>query len=149
MKSIMTWIVIADGAHARIVLNDGPGHGVKPGPKMEFHGLNAPGRDIVSDRPGRAFDTAGQGRHAMEPHSDPHENEQRRMHHELAAYLDKEAKQGAFDRLVIVAPPKALGILRAELSGAVGARVTGELNKDLTRVPIHALAAHLGPILAV
>lgn len=149
MKPIKTWILVADGARARIFLNDGPGRGVKPGPKKEFHGVNLPDRDIVSDRPGRAFDSAGQGRHAMAPRSDPREHEQRRMHHELAAYLDKEAGKGSFDRLVIVAPPKALGNLRSELSGAVRAKVSGELNKDLTHVAIHDLAKHLGSVLAV
>lgn len=149
MKPIKTWILIADGARARIVLNDGPGHGIKPGPDKEFEGVNLPDRDIVSDRPGRAFDSAGQGRHAMEPRSDPHAHEQRKLHHVLATYLDKEAKKGSFDRLVIVAPPKALGNLRAELSATVRAKVTGELNKDLTHVAIHDLAKHLGSVLAV
>lgn len=149
MKRIRTWILVADGARARIVLNDGPGRGVKPGPNKEFYGHNAPDREIVTDRPGRAFDSAGQGRHAMEPRSDPHEQAQRHFHHELAAYLDAAAKRNAYDRLIIVAPPRALGHLRAELSNAVRAKVTGELNKDLTHVPIHELANHLGSVMAV
>ncbi|MFQ5774987.1 MAG: host attachment protein [Kiloniellaceae bacterium] len=149
MRKITTWILIADGARARIVMNDGPGRGVKPGPGKEFHGPNAPVRDIVSDRPGRATAVAGQGRHAMEPRTDPQVVEQRSFHHEVADYLDRAARRGAFDRLVIVAPPKALGNLRAALSPSVRAKVTGELNKDLTHIPIHELAGHLGSVLPV
>jgi len=149
MKLIRTWILIADGARARILLNEGPGRGVKPGPDKEFEGVNVPSREIVSDKPGRAFDSAGQGRHSMEPRTDPHEHEQRAFHHRLAIYLDGAAKRGEFDCLVVVAPPKALGNLRTELTAAARAKVVGELNKDLTHVPIHDLAAHLGAVLAV
>lgn len=150
MKRIKTWILIADGARARIVLNDGPGRGIKPGPDKEFEGVNAPTREIVSDRPGRAFDSSGLGgRHSMEPRTDPHEHEQRLFHQRIAAYLDTAAKNGEFDRLVVVAPPKALGNLRSALTEAVRKKVIGELNKDLTHVPIHDLAAHLGSVLAV
>jgi len=148
MKRIMTWILIADGARARIVLNDGPGRGLKPGPNKEFEGVNAPSREIASDKPGRTFDSAGQGRHSKEPRTDPHEHEQRTFHYRLAAYLGEAAKRGDFDRLVVVAPPKALGNLRAELTDAARKKIVGELNKDLTHVPIHDLAAHLGSVLA-
>jgi protein required for attachment to host cells len=150
MKRILTWILIADGARARIVLNDGPGRGVKPGPDQEFEGDNAPSREIGSDRPGRTFDSSGLGgRHSMEPRTDPHQHEQRTFHHRIAAYLDGAAKRGEFDRLILVAAPKALGNLRTELTAATRKKVTGELNKDLTHVPIHELASHLGSVLAV
>jgi len=149
MKPITTWIVIADGAQARIVLNDGPGKGVKPGPKREFSATNVPGRDIMADRPGRTFDSAGVGRHAKEPRSDPREVEQKRMLRELAKFLEQEAKKGSYNRLVIVAPPRALGSLRSGLSANARAKVTAELDKDLTQVAIHDLAGHLGAVLAV
>lgn len=149
MKAIRTWILIADGARARIVVNEGPGKGVKEGPDKVFESLNVPAREIMADRPGRTFDSGGQGRHAKEPRSDPHEIEQRKMHHELAAYLDGEAKKGTFDRLIVVAPPRALGNIRAELSPAVQAKVTGELAKDLTNLAIHDLPDHLGTVMPV
>ena len=85
----------------------------------------------------------------MEPRTDPHEHEQRVFHHRIAAYLDGAAKRGDFDRLILVAPPKALGNLRSELTAATREKVSGELNKDLTHVPTHGLAPHLGSVLAV
>jgi len=149
MKPITTWIVIADGSHARIVLNDGPGKGVKAGPERTFSAVNVAGREIMADRPGRSFDSAGQGRHAMEPRTDPREVEQQKMLHELAKYLEQEAKKGSYDRLVIVAPPRALGSLRSELPPGARTKVSGELDKDLTQVAIHDLAGHLGSVLPV
>lgn len=149
MKPIRTWILIADATRARIAVNDGPGSGLKPIPGQEFEGRNLPGREIMSDRPGRTFDSAGLGRHGKVPHTDPREVEALRFLHGLAEKLDEGRKQERYDRLVIVAPPKALGQLRAQLSGAVRARLTGELDKNLTHVPDHELADHLGALLPV
>lgn len=149
MKPIRTWILIADGAQARIACNDGPGRGLALAHEETFHGRNVAGREIMSDRPGRTVDKARQGRHAMEPHSDPREVEKRRFLREMVALLDDAAKRNSFDRLILVAPPRALGMLRGELSESLRARLEGELDKDLTQVPVHDLAQHLGGVLAV
>ncbi len=149
MKKITTWILIADGARARILCNDGPGRGIAREVVREFQGSTAPSRDIAADRPGRAFDSAGIGRHAMQPSSDPHENEEAGFLREIVAYLDKANHAKSFDRLILVAPPKALGTLRAALPAQVAAKVTGEINKDLTQVPVHDMAGHLESVMAV
>lgn len=149
MKPIVTWILIANGARARLFSNDGPGHGVKLVSDEVFAGTNLPGREIMSDRPGRTFDSVGAGRHAKEPRTDPREVEKRSFAHELAAMLDDGLKQGKFERLVLVAPPRELGFLRVELSPAVRKRVSAELNKDLTGVAPSEITDHLGAVMAV
>jgi len=149
MKPITTWILLADGTQARIACNDGPGRGIKPVFEETLHGRNLPGREINSDRPGRTFDSHGRGRHAMEPPTDPRENEKQHFIRGLAALLDKEAKRGRYDRLVLVAPPKALGYLRSALSDSVREKITGEIDKDLVHLPMQELPAHLGKVLAV
>ena len=49
----------------------------------------------------------------------------------------------------LVAPPKMLGDLRAELTEAVRAVLYAELDKDLTKTPVKELPGHLGAVLAV
>ena len=149
MKPIVTWILIANGARARLFSNNGPGHGVKLVSDEELAGVNLPGREIMSDRPGRTFDSVGAGRHAKEPRTDAREIEKRSFAHELAAMLDDGLKQGKFERLVLVAPPGELGLLRADLPPAVHKRVSAELNKDLTGVPPSEIPDHLGDVIAV
>ena len=106
-----------------------------------------PSRELGSDRPGRAYDSQGAGRHAMQPPTDPHRHEERAFAHEVAAVLDEACDRGAFHHLVVVAPPKALGDLRAEFTDAVRKRIIAELPKDLTKVAIHDLPAHLRDVL--
>ncbi len=149
MKGKTTWILVANGTEAFIARNLGPGHGIEKDLEAEFHGQNIPSRDIMSDAPGRTFDSGGQGRHAMERPSDPRRNNQQEFAHEIAAHIDSAANKNEFDRLVVVAAPQMLGALRQSLSNAARAKVSGELSKDLTRLPLHKLPDHLGDIMAV
>lgn len=143
-----TWFLIADGARARLLRNDGPGTALVAAVEEEFiapavHGFS---RDLKSDRPGRAFDPAGGRPHAMEPRNDPHELEKKQFARHVAQVVDGHAAGRAFDRLVIVAPPKTLGDLRAELSAHTAALVVAEVAKDLTHVPADKLRDHLGDL---
>jgi protein required for attachment to host cells len=149
MKPTTTWILIADGARARIYANHGPGKGVEAVEGAEFAGDHRPDREIMSDKPGRTFESVGTTRHAIQPHHDPHRELKRDFSEELAAMLEQQLAQKAFDRVILVAPPPMLGDLRAALSDHVQAVVYAELDKDLTKVPQAELAGHLGSVLAV
>jgi len=141
-------VLVADGARARLFANEGGGKGLRPALDQEFIGTRLPSRDIATDRPGRTFDSAGQGRHAMEPPTDPHRHEKQVFAREVATVLEDARKKNAFNRLVLVAPPEALGDLRSELSDELQRMVTGELNKNLTKVPVYELPAVLKEVLA-
>ena len=142
-----TYVLIADGARARLFVVEEGTADLKPALGQEFIGTNLPSREIASDRPGRSFDSAGSGRHAMEPPTDPHRHAERVFAQEVAAVLENARRKNEFQDLVVVAPPKALGDLRREFSDALRDRVTAELHKDLTKVPVHDLASHLAEIL--
>jgi protein required for attachment to host cells len=103
----------------------------------------------MADRPGRTFDSAGHGRHAMEPPTDPKRVEQHAFFTEVAERLEAAARGGKFDRLVLVAEPRALGELRRLLAPAVAAKVSAELDKDLTHLPPAEIGERLGGVLAV
>ena len=149
MKPTRSWIVIADGAQARILENQGPGKGLIPLPDKEMHQTLPPSRDIGADRPGRTHDRMGPGRHAMEPPTDAHREGKRRFAEELAGHLNAAALKQSYDRLVLVAPAKTLGDLRQALSKEAASKVDGELSKDLTSFPDHELAGHLGTVIAL
>lgn len=149
MKPVRTWIVVADGARARIFENDGPGRGIKELPDESSEQELKPTREINADKPGRAFDSAGQGRHAMEPPTDPHRHAKRDFAAQLAKRLKSALDEHRYDRLVVVAAPVTLGDLRKEFDKGVMERVHGEIAKDLTRAQPPEIAKHLGSVLAV
>lgn len=149
MKKIVTWVVIADGGHARVLANEGPGKGLHPVSGAHWDGDDRPTRDIMSDKQGRTFDSAGHGRHAMEPSSDPRQQVENAFLNEVVEYLAAGAAKGKFDRLVLVAEPHALGTLRKQLPETLQKRMHGDLDRDLTKVPLDKIPEHLQSIMVL
>lgn len=147
MKAKRTWILVADGARAQILENQGPGTGLVAALDHDFaapHGANSA---LGTERPGKGSGAAGGTGHAVGPKVDWHEFAKERFARDVAAVLDKAAAAGAFDRLVLVAPPKTLGALRKELKADTRARVTEEVNKDLTHLDAGAIVQHLSAVM--
>ena len=141
MKPTTTWIVIANGARARVVQNNGPAKGIEALVDLVFEGDHSASSEVMADKPGRTFDSVGSSRHAMEPSTDPHEALKTQFAKRIADVLDNRID--SYDRMILVAPPATLGLLRKSLSDAVADKVTGELGKDLTHLPNIDLPAHL------
>lgn len=145
-----TWIVVADGARARIFSPDrklgklvpaGPSDLVAPASRQRT-------RDLKSDRPGRSFSSARSGaRHAFEPPHDYHKLEKHRFMATLADALEEACGHGAFDDLILVVPRRSLGELRGLLSKRVSEHVSHEVAKDLTGEPPSRLRRRLQPVL--
>ena len=108
-------------------------------------------RDLKSDRPGRVFTRApgtGGRRGAVTHHSTggesgPRKVEARRFARRITAALDEELRQHRYDRLVVMAPPAFLGLLREEMPAAVGDLLTAEIGKDLVHEPPEAINGYL------
>lgn len=149
MKKTVTWILVADGARARILKNEGPGKGLEAAMDQEFRHKLPSTHELGVERPGRVQESANAARHAMENPVDWHRFEKEKFAKEMAGVLDKAAAAGAFERLILVAPPRTLGDLRAALGAAAKKKVTAELDKDLTHVPVGDMPGHLGGLLAL
>jgi protein required for attachment to host cells len=63
----------------------------------------------------------------------------------IARYLESAVGKDAFDRLVLVAPPQALGGLRQALPGTVQARIIAEINRN-PKIDSHDLYRELESI---
>jgi protein required for attachment to host cells len=147
MKPTRTWVLIADGARARILENDGPGHGLHEVEGHEFKGDHSATHDLVPDRQGRSFSSHGPGRSAIASHSDPHRELKATFAHRLADVLERGLAKKSYDHLVIVATPVTLGDLRAAISDHVRAKIVGEIAKDLTKIPNREIGDHVKDLL--
>jgi protein required for attachment to host cells len=133
MKAARTWIVIADGANARVLESVGRGGTFKPVVGLSFDSHAPASRDIVSERPGRTYNSTGRLRHAIEPRVDAHERHEAEFLKSVADRLDAALRQKTYDDLILIAPPRALGILRKQLSSQARRRLRGELDSDLIK----------------
>lgn len=130
---LKTWVVVADSSRARIFQLKGPGI-----PMEELHTLAHPEgrlheRELQSDRPGRAFDSRGNQRHAMGQDVSPAEQEQLAFGREIRDLVEQGRNSQAFDRLYLVAPPVLLGVLRKCLGDQARKCVEKELGKNLVQ----------------
>jgi protein required for attachment to host cells len=75
--------------------------------------------------------------------TDWHTQEEERFLQKLAGYLDTEVKAGHVKSIVIVAPPRALGVLRPVYSHDLRRVLHTEIDKDLVSVPVHEIEKRL------
>jgi protein required for attachment to host cells len=134
-------IVVADQAQARIYLLRGAA--LRIAASLENEAARRHDRDLKSDRPGRVYDRAppvrgrrGAGAH----HATGGERTPRRQvaitfARNIAAAVGASRRQAPFDRLVLVAAPRFLGLLRRTLPAALRAQVVAELAKDWVHLP--------------
>lgn len=137
------WVLVADSARARLFEASGAKAPLQEQTDLVMPSARLQEQDLVSDRPGRSFDSGGEGRHAMEPTTPRKEVESDRFAARIAALLEAERVAGTYTRLILVAPPAFLGQLRGALTDPVRALVTSELNQDLVRFDVDAIREHL------
>jgi protein required for attachment to host cells len=126
-----TLIVVADGARARFFEPEGGKLVAARHPDMTAPLARRLNQELVTDKPGRGFSNARDGRRSgMEPPHDPHKMEKHKFSAELAQAIDAASQD--YDRLVLVAPKRSLGELRGLLSKRAQGAVTHEVPKDLT-----------------
>jgi protein required for attachment to host cells len=128
-------VLVSDGRHARLLRNRGTP--VKPELIIEqaFDRVNPRTRDQGSDRPGRRHGADGVSRGAIEQ-TDWHKRDEELFAAELAELLYKLGHDGNYEDLVVVAPPKMLGDLRAKFHPEVSGAVVAELARDLTQLSV-------------
>jgi protein required for attachment to host cells len=96
-------------------------------------------RDLKTDAPGNAATGMKGGGDTHRPaysETDYHQQEEDIWVKEAAEELKKRALRNDFEALVIIAPPKALGVLRKELHKEVEKRVILTLNKEMSGRPV-------------
>ena len=96
--------------------------------------------EIKTDSPGVSVSSVGGGRSTMEE-TDFHQQEEDRWVKDAAEDLRLRALRNDFEHLCIVAPPKALGVLRKALHKEVEKRVVCTINKEMSGRPIPDIEA--------
>lgn len=128
-------VLVSDGRHARLLRNQGTP--TKPQLIVEkaIDRVNPPTREQGTDKPGRKHGTDGNARSAVEQ-TDWHHQDEQRFAAEIAELLYKLGHAGNYEELVVVAPPKMLGDLRAKFHPQVKGAVIAELARDLTQYSV-------------
>jgi protein required for attachment to host cells len=136
------WVVVCDGAKALVLENAGDGELPNLKTRAVYEQEVPMTHEQGTDAPGRAINSVGARRSAMDQ-TDWHEQQESRFLRGLVTHLEAAVKAGEVPSLIVVAPPRALGILRQAYSPSLRAALRAELDKDLVKLPVHEIERHL------
>lgn len=145
MKPVVTWVLLANARSAKVVVHRGPGKGLAA---VGGQTWDAPETSLPRDKAGVGHSIAGPGVAAVEQTNPQDINDERFaktvIEHVKTAYTAKR-----FDRLILIAGPHMLGLLRANLDASLRGVLLGEMPKDLFNQPLNAVETHLGELIAI
>lgn len=143
-KTVPTvWVLVADRSRARVFAAEAQ----LDDELSEIAAFaNAAGQerpqDMDTDRQGY-FRGRGGASEACEPRTDFKHQTAQQFAGELVDYLEDGRERQQFGRLVIVAAPLFLGVLREKLPGPLAQSVVLEIDKDYTQLSSGELRRHL------
>ena len=136
------WVVVCDGAKALVLQNAGDAKFPNLKTLEVFEQKDPPTREQGTDKPGRTNASVGVIRSAV-GQTDWHDRNEEAFLTKLAQHLDAAVAAGKAKSLVVIAPPRALGMLRPAYSHALKGALRAELDKDLVKMPVHEIEKHL------
>ncbi|CCM74922.1 host attachment protein [Rhizobium mesoamericanum] len=137
-----SWVVVCDGAKALILQNAGDAEYMNLKVEEILSQPNEPDREIGTGKPGRTHAADGLSGSAVQQ-TDWHEQAETEFLKRVAAKMDVLVREKQARRIVLVAPPRALGTLRDNLTPDVQAAISAEIPKDYINLPVDQIERHL------
>ena len=122
-----TWVVVADSSKARILLADDTDVGLAELDVLEHPEGRMHEQELTSDLPGKAFDSGGQGRHAMSSSVEPKKHEVMKFAKRVTDHLELARTKASLAKVYLIAPPAFLGQLRDHLTPSLAKIIEGEI----------------------
>jgi protein required for attachment to host cells len=136
------WVVVCDGAKALVLQNAGDAKFPNLKTLEVFEQEDLATHEQGTDRPGRMPAGVGPGRAAV-GQTDWHDRAEEAFLTRLAHHLDAAVSAGKTKSVILIAPPRALGMLRPAYSQALKGALRAELDKDFVKMPVHEIEKHL------
>jgi len=135
-------VLVADGTKVLYLRNHGDENQIDLRTESHDQREERKDRDIKTDAPGTTKQSGGYGRSTYEE-TDFQQQEEDRWVKDAADELKARVLRNDFEALAIVAPPKALGILKKALHKEVEKRIVCTVNKEMSGRPIPDIEALL------
>jgi protein required for attachment to host cells len=136
------WVIVCDGRKALVLDNVGDAKYPNLHTREVHEHSEARTNEQGTDRPGKTHPSVGTARSAMEQ-TDWHDQSERAFLTALASRLHVALTKGETEALIMIAAPRALGMIREAYSPDVHKAIRAELGKDLVKVPVHEIEKQL------
>src|SRR3972149_7467146 len=137
------WVVVCDGAKALGLENTGDEKFPNLKTLEVFEQKDLATHELGAEKPGRAYSPAGHGVRGPIEQTDWHDQAERDFLVQLVKHLDTALAAGKVKSLIVVAPPRALGMMRPAYSHALKSAVRAEIDKDLVKHPVDRIEKQL------
>lgn len=136
-KHQTVWVVVGHRAGAQVFCHEGKELTLLQ--DFLFPDGKSKENKLVSDRPGRSFDSfsksrgghqTGGPRHAMSSKESPSDHAMTVFSETIADWLESARKENKFDKLILIAEPRFIGRLKSHLSTPTLQLVISEKEKD-------------------
>ncbi len=136
------WVVVCDGRKALVLENIGDSKFPSLRVIETREQADPPTHEQGTDHPGRVHESLGASRSSVEQ-TDWHDAAERAFLRSLVGYLDSAMGAGSPKHLFVIAPPRALGMLRDAYTPRVRKALQAEIDKDLVRAPVYDIERRL------
>ncbi len=136
------WVVVCDGRKALILENQGDEKFPNLRMRETHEHEDAKTGEQGTDRPGRVQESTGAARSAVQQ-TDWHDQAEQDFLKQLVQRLEEAIRKGETQSLIIVAAPRALGVLRPAYSQTVQDAIAAEVAKDMVNVPVYEIEKRL------
>jgi protein required for attachment to host cells len=137
-----TWFAICDGQRALLLENQGDHAYPNLQTRETFKQENPAAHLQGSAPPGRTFSSMGTHRSAAEE-TDFHVQAAEAFLRNFAEKLNHCVEERKIHALVLIAPARALGLIRPHLSQMTRRILTAELDRDYVKMPLYEIERHL------
>jgi protein required for attachment to host cells len=136
------WVLVADGRKALLLRNEGDAIHPRLALQTVREHRQPPDRELHADRPGRVHQSAAPARSAVEV-DDRHARAECGFIAATVAMVDRFVARAPQSRLIVVAPPRALGTMRAFYTPALRKALRVEMEGDWVRLPAEDILRRL------
>ena len=138
------WVVVCDGTKALLLQNAGDDKFPNLQTREVLQQEDPPTHAQGSAPPGRVQQAVGTGtERSADEQTDWHLQAEAAFLERVMKRLDQAVAAGRMKSLIVVAPPRALGIIRRHYSHALRAALQAEIDKDLVKMPVYEIEKHL------
>mgnify|MGYP001546802779 CR=1 FL=1 len=130
-----TRVIVADSARARIFSSHGTLSQLEEIEGFAHPEARASNRDITSDAAGKSVDQHG----SLDPATSARDHEAENFARLLGRHLKDLHNAQHFDQLMLVAPPRFLGLLRKQLPKPLDQLVEVAVDKDLSEASLEEI----------
>jgi|GEM_PF-993190 protein required for attachment to host cells len=137
-----TLVLLADGQRATFLSNEAQGETISLKILHSMAFFNEANRDIQDDRPGHTKVGMSERGTSYEQ-NDKHQANELSFLQGVVGAIDSVMTEHELSQILLIAEPRALGVLRQHMPSALMDKVVTQLDKDYTKNPLPELEAIL------